>query len=165
MKKLLLLTCCLCALCACASTKNANYYEERELARRDAKKLQSIKEMMESRQLPPVEFEFDKAYLLPSSYQALDKIAVILINNRKLKLIVNGHCDDVGSDDYNDELSLARAKAVKDYLTGRGVWPDYVKVYGYGKRKPIVYSSSEQARALNRRVEFILTTRDWETVF
>ena len=162
MRKYLLLA-CLCALSACAT--KANYREEREWAKRDAQKLQTIKEMMNSRQLPPVEFEFDKAYLLKSSSAALDKIALILINNRKLKLIVEGHCDDVGSDEYNDELSLARAKAVKDYLTGRGVWPDYVKVYGYGKRKPIVYSSSEEARALNRRVEFTLTTRDWEAVF
>jgi len=153
------------ALAACVGGNRRDDHEEKERAWRDAQQLQTIKEMIKSRQLPPVEFEFDKAYLLKSSYPTLDKIAQILINNRKLKLIVEGHCDDVGSDSYNDELSYERAKTVKDYLTSRGVWPDYIKIYGYGKRKPIIYSSTPEARALNRRVEFILTTRGWETVF
>ncbi|NLO91379.1 MAG: OmpA family protein [Elusimicrobia bacterium] len=151
----------LLGLAACASVS----YEEREWARRDAQKLQTIKEMIASRQLPAIEFESDKAILLPASYETLNKIAQILIDNRTLKLVVEGHCDDVGSDDYNDALSYARAKAVKTYLTDRGVWPDYVKIYGYGERKPLVRSTTEEARALNRRVEFRLTTRNWQAIF
>lgn len=151
----------LLGLAACASVT----YEEREWAKRDAQKLQTIKEMIASRDLPSIDFESDKALLLPTSYPTLNKIAQILIDNRTLKLIVEGHCDDVGSDEYNDALSYARAQAVKNYLTGRGVWPDYIKIYGYGERKPLVNNTTEAARALNRRVEFELTTRNWQAIF
>ncbi|MFA6582974.1 MAG: OmpA family protein [Elusimicrobiaceae bacterium] len=149
------------ASAACTHTPLA----QREELRRANLELQNVRDMVRSRQIPPVEFEFDSAVLLPESYKSLDKIGEILIKHPTLKLIVEGHCDDIGSDEYNDWLSLERAKAVKSYLVELGVYPDYVKVYGYGKRRPIVYGESDQARALNRRVEFILSTRNWETVF
>lgn len=127
--------------------------------------MQSVREMVRTKQLPKIEFESNSAVLLPQSYRTLDLISEILLNYSNMKLTVEGHCDDIGSDDYNDALSLARAKAVKSYLVELGVYPDYIRTKGYGKRRPVVYGTDDEARALNRRVEFTLTTRSWQSVF
>jgi outer membrane protein OmpA-like peptidoglycan-associated protein len=66
---------------------------------------------------------------------------------------VNGHTDDVGTDEYNQKLSERRAEAVRRYLLDAGVPPEIMTVTGWGKRKPRVDGASEAARAKNRRVE------------
>lgn len=138
---------------------------DREEQRRAKLEMQSVMEMMYSKRIPPVEFEFNSARLLESSYSLLDKIAAILVNHRSVKLVISGHTDDVGSERYNKKLSLERARAVKSYLVSKGVYPPSVRVYGYGESRPLVRETTERARALNRRVEFRLTTRNWETVY
>mgnify|MGYP001566346937 CR=1 FL=1 len=149
-------------LCACSGSRPPLEAEE---ARRAELELQSIQDMVSSRTIRPVEFETGSSTLLASSYGLLDRVAEILKNRRRLKLIVEGHTDDVGGDEYNVRLSLERAGSVKQYLATKGVWPDTVKVFGYGKKRPITDDISERGRALNRRVEFIISTRDWESVF
>jgi len=138
--------------------------ENEELSRAQLK-LQSILEMIRTRRLPVIEFNFASAELRPSSYASLDKIAAILYNRPNLKLIVEGHCDDRGSDEYNDLLSRRRAESIKSYLVSRGLEPDNIRAYGYGKRRPVTADISERGRQLNRRVEFILTNRGWDSVF
>lgn len=138
---------------------------QREEAQRAERELQSVRQMIRSRELPKIEFEFNSAVLLPESYRTLDKIADVMLHYPDMKLIVEGHTDDVGSDDYNDELSLARAGAVKEYLVQLGIYPDFIRVKGYGKRRPVVYGTTNEARSLNRRVEFVLTTRSWQAIF
>lgn len=151
-------------LCACAAPRGGDPLDA-EHQRRARLELQSVLDMASSQKIPPVEFEFDKAVLLVSSYQLLDKVAEILTRYESLKVIVEGHTDDVGDDEYNEWLSAERGRAVKTYLASRGVFPDYIKVIGYGKRRPITRDTSDKGRALNRRVEFILTTREWEAVY
>ena len=136
-----------------------------ESERRARLELQSVLDMARTHRIPPVEFEFDKAVLLPSSYQLLNKIAEIITRYEDLKVVIEGHTDDVGSDEYNDWLSAERGRAVKTYLSSRGVFPDYIKVIGYGKRRPMTKDTSDKGRALNRRVEFNITTREWEAVY
>ena len=91
---------------------------------------QTVDEMRASRKIPSVDFEFDGIVLVPSSYEVLDKVAAIMVADRSMKLIVEGHTDEVGSDEYNDWLSSARSNAIKSYLCSRGVHPDSVKTYG-----------------------------------
>lgn len=137
-----------------------------ERANEDKWRKQSVDQMRESRKIPSVDFEFDGIVLVPSSYEVLDKVAAIMVANRSMKLIVEGHTDEVGTDEYNDWLSSARSNAIKSYLSSRGVYPDSIKTYGHGKRRPLVKADdSPEARACNRRVEFTLTTRHWETVY
>ena len=126
---------------------------------------QSSKEMYLSKKIPSVEFEFDSLKLAPSAYPILDKIAGFMVGNEKIKLIVEGHTDSVGSHEYNDWLSLARAMAIKSYLVSRGIYPDSIKVYGYGKRRPLTYDDTPEGRATNRRVVFTVTDRDWNAVY
>jgi outer membrane protein OmpA-like peptidoglycan-associated protein len=162
MRKLLVLAAGVLVLCGCARQLNPS---EKEEARRAELELQSVMDMVSNRQLPPIEFELGSDKLLPTSYSLLDRIAEVLMNHNRLKLIVSGHTDDTGSSEFNDDLSLRRAGSVKFYLARKGVHPDSVRVYGYGETMPVVKETTEQARALNRRVEFRITTRDWGTVY
>lgn len=136
--------------------------DAQDIAERD---LASLLRRVSERKIPPVEFAFDSAELLSSSYAFLDRLVEIMRRYPYLKLTVSGHTDDVGGDEYNRELSRARAGAVKTYLATMGVYPDYVRVRGFGKSRPLVQDASEQARALNRRVEFSFSARDWEAVY
>lgn len=162
MKKTIFLLAGVFAVWGCARQLNP---AEREEARRASLELNSVMDMASSRQISPVEFESGSARLLESSRPILDRVASVLLNHNKLKLIVSGHTDDVGTDEYNQDLSERRAGAVKMYLATKGVHPDSVRVYGYGEKQPVVSETTEQARALNRRVEFRVTTRDWGTVY
>ncbi|MEA3307432.1 MAG: OmpA family protein, partial [Elusimicrobiota bacterium] len=66
---------------------------------------------------------------------------------------------------YNKKLSYMRANSVKAYLVKEGIHPTDIKTYGFGQERPIVRDTSDKARALNRRVEFRISTRNWESVY
>lgn len=100
-----------------------------------------------------LKFEFDKAELRPEDRELLSRVAGILMTSHDYMVSVNGHTDDVGSDDYNQKLSERRAQAVRDYLVKAGMSPDILSVEGYGKKLPLVKGSTDAARAKNRRVE------------
>lgn len=105
-------------------------------------------------------FAFDKADLRPQDKELLSRIAGILMTSRDYTVSVNGHTDDVGSDEYNQKLSERRARAVRDYLVEAGLSPEILSVQGHGKKLPLVPGTSEAARAKNRRVELgIVNTR------
>jgi outer membrane protein OmpA-like peptidoglycan-associated protein len=100
-----------------------------------------------------LKFEFDKAELRPEDRELLARIAGILMTSQDYSVSVNGHTDDVGTEEYNQKLSERRAEAVRDYLVKAGLPPSILSVTGHGKSRPLVPGSSEQARAKNRRVE------------
>ena len=103
--------------------------------------------------LKQIQFEFDRYALLPVSFPELDKLVSILNDRMSWKAELNGHTDDVGSDDYNLELSKNRAQSVGEYLKSKGISADRLIIHGYGKQKPLVQSKDDAARTLNRRVE------------
>jgi len=148
-----------------ASCGGRKTFVEVEQSRRTDLASQSSREMAQSRRLPPIAFEDDSDVIVDEQKPALDKIAELLRNAPKMRLIIEGHTDDKGSDESNYALSRRRAAAVKTYIVSKGIRPDVMRTYGYGKRRPITEDSSERGRALNRRVEFILTPRDWDSMF
>lgn len=105
-------------------------------------------------------FEYDKSTLTSSSKGELNQVYGFLQNNPALKIEVAGHTDSMGSDQYNDKLSLDRAKSVKRYLVNKGIAPRRIKVAGYGENKPIAPNSTEKGREKNRRVEFEILQKD-----
>ncbi len=115
--------------------------------------------------LPKIQFEFDKDELLPESYATLDRIAEVILSSERLKLMIFAHTDSVGKDDYNLDLSQRRAKSVKSYLAAKGVPVPSMRFHGYGSSKPIADNDTEEGRAKNRRVEFYVTTRGWNSVY
>lgn len=100
-------------------------------------------------------FDFGKYTLRPEAREKLAKISGILLAHSGLKLEVEGHTDNIGSDAYNQELSEKRAGAVRDYLTEQGV-PD-VAARGFGKSNPVASNATTAGRAQNRRVEMVVS--------
>jgi hypothetical protein len=98
-------------------------------------------------------FDFNKATLRPDSNPVLQKVLALLQSRPTLKLEVQGHTDNVGSDDYNLKLSDARATTVADWLIAKGIAADRVTAKGYGLRQPIADNGGDEGRAKNRRVE------------
>lgn len=103
-----------------------------------------------------VHFQFDKSVIMKESYEYLDKIAD-LVKQANIHIVIKGHTDGVGKADYNMELSKKRAKAVYDYLTGKGVDASRLTYEYYGMTRPIAPNATEEGRLMNRRVEFEIT--------
>jgi outer membrane protein OmpA-like peptidoglycan-associated protein len=105
--------------------------------------------------LEGVNFETNKATLLPGAKAILDQVANSLLANPDAEVAIHGHTDNVGGAKYNQELSLRRAESVKDYLAGLGVSGSRMTTRGYGFTKPIADNGTAQGRAKNRRIEFV----------
>ncbi|MBN2213717.1 MAG: OmpA family protein [Bacteroidales bacterium] len=99
-------------------------------------------------------FEFGKATLKPESYAELDNVVKLLQNNEGVRLEISGHTDNVGSLKTNMKLSEDRAKAVVEYIIGRGIASSRLEYKGYAYTQPIAPNTTEAGRAQNRRVEF-----------
>ena len=103
--------------------------------------------------LTGVLFDFNKSTLKPESDAVLRQVAALMTQNPALKLEIQGHTDNVGSDAYNQPLSEARAHAVVSWLALHQVAPTRLTARGYGKTKPIATNATDEGRAQNRRVE------------
>jgi outer membrane protein OmpA-like peptidoglycan-associated protein len=102
-----------------------------------------------------INFDFNKADIKPESQPIVDEVAKLLSNNPDLSLAVEGHTDNIGTPDYNRQLSEARARSVVAALTNKGIEEARLKAAGYGQEKPIADNSAEDGRAKNRRVELV----------
>jgi outer membrane protein OmpA-like peptidoglycan-associated protein len=107
--------------------------------------------------LKNIQFKYNEYTLLDSSFPELKKVVDIMRFNKNWKVTVTGHTDDIGSEEFNLELSLNRATAVGDYLVSNGISPARIKIQGFGKQTPLVKGTDENSRALNRRVELRFT--------
>ncbi len=101
-----------------------------------------------------VNFAFNKATLLPEAYPILSNAAELLLTNPNTKVEIQGYCDYIGSDAYNNKLSLRRAETVKMFLVSKGVAQNRLTTAGYGKSNPVADNKTEEGRAMNRRIEF-----------
>jgi outer membrane protein OmpA-like peptidoglycan-associated protein len=107
--------------------------------------------------LDHVYFQYNEAEISESSKAELDSAIAVLNAQPDVKIEIEGHTDNVGTDDYNLKLSQKRANAVKAYMISKGFDPKrIVKVTGYGNTQPLVNGDSEDAKQKNRRVEFKL---------
>jgi outer membrane protein OmpA-like peptidoglycan-associated protein len=102
-------------------------------------------------------FDFDTSEIRSVSLPLLDQVAdVIRSLPGRRRIRVEGYTDSEGDDAYNADLSYTRARAVVDYLVGRGASRDRLLYEGYGERNPVAPNDSPEGRALNRRVEFTI---------
>ncbi|MBS0390930.1 MAG: OmpA family protein [Comamonadaceae bacterium] len=98
-------------------------------------------------------FDFDKSVLKPEGKAKLDDL-VSKVKGINLEVIIAvGHTDSIGSDAYNQKLSVRRAEAVKAYLVSKGIEKNRVYTEGKGKKQPIASNATREGRAKNRRVE------------
>jgi OOP family OmpA-OmpF porin len=107
-----------------------------------------------------VNFDFDKADLKPAGKSKLDDLASKVKTINLEVVIAIGHADEIGSDEYNQKLSVRRAESVKAYLVSKGIEANRIYTEGKGKKQPIASNKTKEGRAKNRRVEIeVIGTR------
>jgi outer membrane protein OmpA-like peptidoglycan-associated protein len=107
-----------------------------------------------------VSFDFNSATINSTFYSSLNKIAEIMKKYPKTQILIVGHTDDVGSDEYNLQLSLKRANAVADYLIAQGVEKYRLGTEGHGEIEPVADNNTPGGRAQNRRVEIFVAPEE-----
>jgi OOP family OmpA-OmpF porin len=100
-------------------------------------------------------FDTDQATLKPDAQATIAQIISLLTQNPNLKLAVQGHTDNAGSPQHNQELSEARARTVVANLTAQGIAAERLQAAGFGQTKPLADNATEASKAKNRRVELV----------
>lgn len=106
--------------------------------------------------LENVYFELNSAELLVVSFIELDKLLELMNSNSSIRLRIEGHTDNTGTDQYNASLSEDRAKSVYNYLTSKGIDPVRLEWKGYGSSRPVATNETETGRSENRRTEIVI---------
>lgn len=105
-------------------------------------------------------FGFDKSDLTADAITNLNSLIDILNKYPDTDIVIQGHTDDKGSESYNQSLSERRAMAVNNYLVSNNIRNSRVKTVGYGESAPKYTNDTEEGRAQNRRVEFLITANE-----
>lgn len=106
--------------------------------------------------LSDIFFDFDQYLLTEGAQNILQKNAEWLRSHPQARILIEGHCDERGTVEYNLALGERRAQSVKDYLSNLGISSDRISMISYGKEKPFVVGYSEESWAQNRRAHFLL---------
>jgi outer membrane protein OmpA-like peptidoglycan-associated protein len=107
--------------------------------------------------LGDVLFDTGMATLKPGAYTTIDRLATVLKEAPDRKVMIEGHTDSVGGDDYNQQLSQRRAAAVQTALLERGVTSNQITAVGKGETFPVASNDNAAGRQQNRRVEMVFT--------
>ena len=118
--------------------------------------LPSPKEFVETSALKDVFFDFDKYEIRPKDKQTLDENARWLKTNGGALLLIEGHCDERGTNEYNLALGERRAKATRDYFVSTGVDAARITVISYGEERPVCTERTEACWTRNRRAHFLV---------
>ncbi|HYO83593.1 MAG TPA: OmpA family protein [Bryobacteraceae bacterium] len=102
-------------------------------------------------------FDFGKYTLRPGTREKLARVSGILLTHPSLRIEVEGHTDNVGSDEFNQKLSEQRASTVREYLVGNGVPANMITAKGLGEATPVTTNDTAQGRQQNRRVELVVS--------
>lgn len=104
-----------------------------------------------------VHFDFDKSNIRPDQEPTLQRKLEVLRQYPNIRLQIEGHCDERGSNEYNLALGQRRTESVKRYLTSYGLDANRFTTISYGEERPVDRRSNEEAWAKNRRAEFVIT--------
>jgi peptidoglycan-associated lipoprotein len=105
--------------------------------------------------LVPIYFDYDQSGIQSNEISKLERIAPFLRENPSVRVLIEGHCDERGSSDYNMGLGEKRAKAVYVYLTSYGIPQNRIETTSYGKERPATYGcDNENCFSQNRRCEW-----------
>lgn len=107
-----------------------------------------------------VYFETNKYDITANSKLALNKLEEIFAEYKNTNILIEGHTDNVGTENYNMRLSERRANNAGNYLMNSGISSSRLVIKWYGENQPIVDNSSDENRTLNRRVQFIITANE-----
>jgi peptidoglycan-associated lipoprotein len=117
------------------------------------------KEFQPNDAVKPIFFDFDKAVIRPGDAKTLDASAAWLKQNANQLLLIEGHCDERGTNEYNLALGDRRAKAAMNYLVAQGISADRMTIVSYGEERPVCTEHTEACWAKNRRDQFMVKER------
>ena len=104
-----------------------------------------------------INFDFDSSIIRPDAREILQVNADFLLKNRVSAIVVEGHCDERGTAEYNMALGQRRAQETKKYLVNLGIKESTITTISYGEERPLDPESNEEAWAKNRRAHFLIT--------
>lgn len=107
-------------------------------------------------ELSRVHFDFDKYDIRPDDAKILEKNAEVLKAYPEVRIKIEGHCDERGTNEYNLALGEKRAITARDYLARLGIEEEKISIISYGEERPLVPAHNESAWAKNRRAEFVV---------
>jgi peptidoglycan-associated lipoprotein len=110
-------------------------------------------------ELRPVFFELDSYALTGSARAVLDADAAMLRAQTTMRVLIEGHCDERGTVEYNQALGERRANAARDYLVASGIDANRFQVISYGKARPFADGSGETVWAQNRRAHLVASNQ------
>ena len=105
----------------------------------------------------PIYFDYNKYDIKPESKKTLKSLADSMSSHQKVTLIVEGHCDERGTNEYNLALGDKRANATMDYLLSIGVPKDRISSFSYGEEKLVCKENTESCWSKNRRAQFVVS--------
>jgi peptidoglycan-associated lipoprotein len=108
--------------------------------------------------LGPIYFDYDRAHLRSDAQEALARHGKGLLQHSETRIVVEGHCDERGSVEYNLALGERRAHAVRDFLIAYGVDAARIETMSYGEERPAVLGADETSWSRNRRASFVRVT-------
>ena len=117
------------------------------------------KDFADTANLQDIHFDFDKATIRPDAARLLDANAGWLRSNGNMLVLVEGHCDERGTNEYNLVLGERRARATINYLIGQGIAQDRLSLVSYGEERPLCTEHNEACWAKNRRAHFRVKER------
>jgi peptidoglycan-associated lipoprotein len=135
-----------------AAAKAAREAADREKKEAAAKSAAILKEL----QIADINFDYDKYNLKPEAQEILKKGASAYLKYRDYKLVIEGHCDERGTAEYNLALGEKRATETAKYLADLGIEKARIKTISYGKEMPLDKGNNEAAWAKNRRAHFVI---------
>ncbi|MBF0360190.1 MAG: peptidoglycan-associated lipoprotein Pal [Oligoflexia bacterium] len=148
------------SLVSCASQKNKDVAQsaaDNKVANSGTKvELAGDSDSNKAGELKTVYFPFDSSVITSETEEILKNNTAFLKQNDKIKVQIEGHCDERGSVQYNLALGEKRAKSVKDYLIANGVTNERLSTVSYGKEKPVEMGHEESAWSKNRRGNFVV---------
>ncbi len=116
-------------------------------------------EVLESKLLKDIHFDFDKYDIRPGDAEILKENAALLERYTNVKIQIEGHCDERGTIEYNLALGERRANSTKKYLISLGISPGRISTISYGKERPLDPDHNEEAWAKNRRAHTIILSK------
>ena len=116
----------------------------------------SLEQINKEQPLAMIHFDYDKYFVREDAKSVLDGNAAWMKKFRTVKILVEGHCDERGTEDYNLALGEKRAKSAMDYLASSGISADRMKILSYGKSQTLAGGHDEASWQTNRRAQFTI---------
>ena len=116
----------------------------------------SLEQINKEKPLEMVHFDYDKYFVREDAKSVLEKDAAWMKKFKTVKVLIEGHCDERGTEEYNLALGEKRAKSAMDYLSSLGIPGDRMKIISYGKSQILAGGHDEASWQMNRRAQFTI---------